>query len=252
MRRIFLITLAISLICVSAFAANFTEEFEKNLDDWLVVDEPANLLDDKGPSSWALQPSPFNGKALNQQSNIWGDVGDVVALGTFIIYDKLEFKNFDLSFDMQANDNDGWGFVFGWKSRTDHFRFFTMVDAGNPGGAAGKEGDPGKAPWSLLEKRTGDERPYYKSIKVVREASYQQGTPVNFRVVVNDGNFEVYADKKLMIEGKDASYAGGKIGFTLYAQSGIFFDNLKVIDNSQAVEPKSKLASTWGSLKSSN
>jgi len=250
--KIFIVALALGLIYGYAFSANLKEDFEKNLDNWLVVDEPAKLLDDKGPSTWTLQPSPFDGKALNQQSNIWGDVGDVVALGTFIIYDKLEFKNFDLSVNMQANDNDGLGIVFGWKSRTDHYRFFTMIDAGNPGGAAGKEGDPGKAPWSLLEKRTSDERPYYKSLKVVRESAYQQGAPTLFRVVAQDGKFEVYSNKKLIIEASDPSYAGGKIGFTLYAQSGIFFDNLSVIDNSASVDSKAKIAGTWGLLKSSN
>ena len=180
-----------------------------------------------------------------------GRSGDIVALGTFIIYDKAEFKNFDLSVDMQANDNDGMGIVFGWKSRTDHYRFFTMIDAGNPGGAAGAQGDPGKAPWSLLEKRTGDDIPYYKNLAKINDPAYQQGTPVNLRVVVQDGNFEVFAGKKSLMKAKDNTYSGGKIGFTLYAEGGIFFDNLVVIDNSAPVEPKSKLTSTWGSLKSS-
>jgi len=252
MRLIFPVFVALVLICTSSFSANLVEEFEKGLDDWVVVDEPPALLNDKGPSNWVTEISPFKGKALNQKTNIWGDVPDVVALGSFIIYDKQEFKNFDLSVDMQANDNDGVGIVFGWKSRTDHYRFFTMVDPGNPGGAAGNAGDPGKAPWSLLEKRVGDDSPYYKTLKVVREASYQPNTPTTWRLVVADGKFEFYWEKKKMIEASDPAYTGGKIGFTVYAQSGNYFDNLVVKDNSAPVEPKSKLASTWGKLKLSN
>jgi len=251
MRIFALMILVMGLACSFALAVNLNEGFEDGLDNWVIVDEPANLLSDKGPSSWVIESGPFKGKALNQTTNIWGDVGDIVALGTFIIYDKAEFKNFDLSVDMQANDNDGMGIVFGWKSRTDHYRFFTMIDAGNPGGAAGAQGDPGKAPWSLLEKRTGDDIPYYKNLEKINDPAYQQGTPVNLRLVVQDGNFEVFAGKKSLMKAKDITYSGGKIGFTLYAESGIFFDNLVVIDNSAPVEPKSKLTSTWGSLKSS-
>lgn len=251
MRIFALMILVIGLACSLALAVNLNEEFEDGLDNWVIVDEPANLLNDKGPSNWETAQGPFKGKALSQTSNIWGDPGDIVALGTFIVYDKAEFKNFDLSVDMQANDNDGMGIVFGWKSRTDHYRFFTMIDAGNPAGAAGAQGDPGKAPWSLLEKRTGDDIPYYKNLAKINDPAYQQGTPVNLRVVVQDGNYEVFAGKKSLMKAKDNTYSGGKIGFTLYAEGGIFFDNLIVIDNSAPVEPKSKLTSTWGSLKSS-
>jgi hypothetical protein len=249
MRIFVLMILVMGLACSLALAVNLNEGFEDGLDNWIVTDEPAKLLNDKGPSNWVVAQGPFKGKALNQTTNIWGDSGDIVALGTFIIYDKMEFKNFDLSFDMQANDNDGMGIVFGWKSRTDHYRFFTMIDPGNPGGAAGAQGDPGKAPWSLLEKRTGDDIPYYKNLAKINDPAYQQGVSVNLRVVVQDGNFEVFADKKSLMKAKDITYSGGKIGFTLYAESGIFFDNLVVIDNSAPVEPKSKLTSTWGSLK---
>ena len=253
MRILIFFLLSLGLVCGYGIAANFTEDFSKSKigEDWVAVDEPAELLNDKGPSSWVINNGPINGGALNQSSNIWGDVGDVVALGTFCIYDKMEWVNFDLSFEMLANDNDGTGFVWGWKDRTNHYRFFTMIDAGNPGGAAGAEGDPGKAPWSLIEKRTGDKRPYYKTLKVVREAAYQQGALTTFRVVVQDGKFQVYSNGDLIIEASDPSYAGGKIGFTLYAQSGNFFDNIELIDQGSAVEHNSKIVSTWGLLKSS-
>jgi len=36
----------------------------------------------------------------------------------------------------------------------------------------------------------------------------------------------------------------GKIGFLVYAQSGIFFDNLRITDL-WAVHPQNKLAITW-------
>ncbi|HGE69647.1 TPA: hypothetical protein ENX78_02355, partial [Candidatus Poribacteria bacterium] len=66
MRLIFPVFVALVLICTSSFSANLVEEFEKGLDDWVVVDEPPALLNDKGPSNWVTEISPFKGKALNQ------------------------------------------------------------------------------------------------------------------------------------------------------------------------------------------
>lgn len=250
MREGILLFLTTFLICSISYSANFTEDFESGMEGWVVIDEPPELLNDKGPSNWNVSAGPFSGKALNQSSNIWGDPGDVVALGTFCIYDKAEWKDFELTFDVQANDNDGWGVVWGWKSRTDHYRFFTMSDAGNPGNAAGAKGDPGKAPWSLIEKRVGDQLPYYKTLAIERQSAYQQGLQHTFRIVVKEGKFEVYSDKKLAVNAKDPSYNGGKIGFTLYAQSGIFFDNVQVNEIGASVDKRHKVSLTWGKIKS--
>lgn len=238
------------IVCNVAFAEDLLIDFEDRdiMEAWVVIDEPPALLNDLGPSNWVIESGPIDGKALNQTSNIWGDPPDEVALGTFIIYDLVEFEDFDLTVDTLANDNDGMGIVWGWKSRTDHYRFFTMQDAGNPAGAKGGNNDPGKAPWAMIEKRTGDDSPYYDTLVQKKEAAYSQGALTTFNIVAKEGKFEVYANDKFVVDATDKTYTGGKIGFTLYAQSGCYFDNLKVV-YSIAVDVRSKLASTWGSIK---
>jgi len=228
-------------------AADFLDDFDNaNMDGWVTLDEPAKLLNDKGPSNWIVMQSPA-GKgsfALNQTSNIWGDPPDVVPLGTFAIYDLAEWVNFDLTFEVYAQDNDCLGLIWGWKDRTHHYRFITMIDPANPEGVGAD-----KAPWSKIEKRIGDDKPYYDTIGRVGQASYVDNTVTNFKLSVMNGKFSVYSNDKLVVEASDLAYSGGKIGFTTIAQQGCFFDNVKVVDFGASVNSKDKLTSTWGYIK---
>jgi len=60
----------------------------------------------------------------------------------------------------------------------------------------------------------------------------------------------VFMDDKEVLTADDATYDAGKIGFALYAEQA-FFDNVEVTDLGGAVDSKDKLASKWGSIKSS-
>ena len=55
--------------------------------EWVVYDEES--LGDRGPSSWTVISSPLDVIAMSQSSNIWGDVTDTIAIGSFVIYDRL-------------------------------------------------------------------------------------------------------------------------------------------------------------------
>jgi len=227
--------------------ADFEENFnDGDMNGWIILDEPAKLLNDKGPSNWNVMPSPIakNGFALNQANNIWGDPPDVIPLGTFAIYDLAEWVNFDLEANVYSLDNDCLGFIWGWKDRTHHYRFITMIDPANPEGPGAD-----KAPWSKIEKRLGDDSPYYETIGRTGEASYKDNLLTRFRLSVKNGTFKIYSEDKLYVEAKDQSYVGGKIGFTLIAQQGCYFDDIKVTDYGAEVKPDAKLTSTWGNIK---
>lgn len=242
-----IVFVVLGLICNVVFAADFSDDFnDGDMNGWITLDEPPDLLNDKGPSMWTVQqsPEPGNGWALNQSSNIWGDPPDIIPMGTFAIYDLAEWVNFELSVDVFAQDNDCLGLIWGWKERTNHYRFITMIDPANP-----EHPTADKAPWSKIEKRLGDESPYYNTIARVKEASYIENSTTHFKLSVQDGVFKVYSNNKLAVEAKDASYSGGKIGFTMIAQSGCYFDNVELVDSGASVSPKFKLAARWASLK---
>jgi len=245
-KQAFMAFMCLMLVPGILMSEDFSDNFnDGNMDGWVALDEPAKLLNDKGPSNWSVMASPAGkGSALNQTGNIWGDPPDVVPLGTFAIYDLAEWVNFNLAFDVYALDNDCLGVIWGWKDRTHHYRFITMIDAANPEGPGAD-----KAPWSKIEKRLGDESPYYDTIGRIGEASYQDNQLTEFRLLVEEGKFSIYSNDKLVVEAQDANYAGGKIGFTMVAQQGCFFDNVEVTDFGAEVNPKHKLASTWGLVR---
>jgi hypothetical protein len=228
----------------SAQELKFTFEDGK-LDAWLAVDETD--LGDKGPSAWAIANSAIDGKAIVQTSNIWGDATDTVAIGTMLLYNKADFTNFVLECDVFAQDNDGMGIVWAYKSLEEHYRVFTMIDSGNsPNGL--------KGPYRIMEKRlgkgAGSKLPFYaKPLDIVEGKSYAQGARIHWKLEVMDGTFVFSQDGEQVLKGTDLTYTKGKVGFQLYAQNSVAFDNVVIIDLGLAVSAKERLASRWAALK---
>ncbi|MDQ1317912.1 MAG: hypothetical protein QG588_1567 [Candidatus Poribacteria bacterium] len=210
-------------IVPSATVINFTFE-DGNMIGWTPIDEPPALLGGEGPSRWGVADGPISGKALVQTSNIWGDKPDVIALGTFLIYDLQEFTEFVMEFDIYAMDNDGVGVIWGWKNRTFHYRFFTMIDPANPAGAPPDQ----RAPFTMIQRRMGDISPYYQTLAMKKEASFLDFQIAHYKLEVSGTTFKVYWNNVLTMQASDPLYQGGKIGFMLYAHSGVYFDNVRI------------------------
>jgi hypothetical protein len=115
-----IVTVATDAVIPPAGDGDFSDNFEDgNMDGWVIVDEPNELMGDKTPSDWRVINGPINGKAVYQSTNRYGDPNVVSYghLGTFLIYDRAEWKDFIFEFDTLPNDNDGLGFVWRWKDR---------------------------------------------------------------------------------------------------------------------------------------
>ena len=261
--KFIIIRLTLSLLSLYCILPVVSDDFEEDFSnakvglkpgegDWIVYDEPPEDLGDRGPYSWAIARG-LDGKAMSQSSNIWGDATDTVAIGSFVIYDKAEWSDFILELDVVANDNDGMGVVWRWKDRLNHYRYITMIDPGNsPNGRRG--------PYRLLERRLGDsssngngkadvsELPFYETLADNTD-SYTQGVPQQWKLEAVGDTFKFYVDGKLTLTAKDSTYKEGKIGFLVYAESGIFFDNLSITDLGMAVDSYDKLTTTWAKIK---
>jgi len=161
------ILLAISPLCMGA---NFKDDFEDgDMEGWVVVDDPDELMSDKAPSTWEVKGGPIKGDAVYQGSNRWGDPTDQIALGTYLIYDAAEFVDFVFEFDTIANDNDGLGFVWRWKDRLNHYRYMMIIDPGSRG------------PFRRIEIRLGDDGddfPFYEFLAKSTD-SYTQGALIH-------------------------------------------------------------------------
>jgi hypothetical protein len=93
----------------------------------------------------------------------------------------------------------------------------------------------------------GDELPFYEVLQENTDA-YEQGVTQHWGLEAIGDTFKFYVDNKLTLEAQDSVYKSGKVGFLVYAQSGVFFDNLLITDL-WAVDAKGKLAATWAKIK---
>jgi len=222
-------------------AADFSDDFEDgDMDGWVVVDDPDALMSDTSPSTWAVQGGPIDGSAVYQGSNRWGDPTDQISLGTYLVYDEVEWTDFIFEFDTIANDNDGLGFVWRWKDRLNHYRYMMVIDTGSRG------------PFRRIEMRlgdgAGDEFPFYEFLAESKD-SYTEGVVMHLSVEVAGTKMTVFMDGKEVFSADDPTYDQGKIGFALYAEQA-YFDNVEVTDLGGAVEPGGKVATNWARIKS--
>ena len=239
--RVFLFSgFVMVMFCTICMGGSFSDDFsDGDMEGWVVVDDPDNLMSDAAPSSWEVKGGPINGQAVYQGSNRWGDPTDQISLGTYLIYDQAEWNDFIFEFDTVANDNDGLGFVWRWQDRLNHYRCMMVIDPGSRG------------PFRRIEKRLGedgDDFPYYDFLATSLE-SYTQGVPMHMKVEVVGTKMTVFIDDEEVLTADDDTYDVGKIGFALYAEQA-YFDNVEVTEIARAVEPGGKSAASWGHIKS--
>jgi hypothetical protein len=228
------------MLCGFCVAENFSDDFnDGDMDGWVVVDDPDSLMSDASASTWQVQNGSIDGPAVYQGSNRWGDPTDQISLGTYLVYEGLEWTDFIFEFDTIANDNDGLGFVWRWKDRLNHYRYMMVIDTGSRG------------PFRRIEKRLGakgDEFPYYEFL-AKNEDSYSEGVVMHLSVEVVGQDMAVSMDGKEILSATDSDYDKGTIGFALYAEQA-YFDNVQVTDLGSAVEPGGKATTNWGRIKS--
>lgn len=187
----------------------------------------------------ALINHPHGGNWLNHKIKILNNL----KLDTYLL---TNHHNHFEEVDVLANDNDGMGVVWRFQDLSEHYRFFTMVDSGNP-----PNGELG--PWRKLEVRlgkgAGQKLPFYDTLDIEKGKSYTEGKLTHWKIEVTGDRFRVEVDGKKAVEGKDNTYnKAGYIGFILYAQSGVFFDNL-VITDTFPVNPQDAFTTTWSQIK---
>ena len=87
--------------------------------DWTFIDQP--LLSE--PCNWV----PTAG-GLFQSTNAWGNFpGDNTLMGCMALV-APDYTDVVAEFDAIHSDNDGWGFVFGYKNPEDHYIAHTIND----------------------------------------------------------------------------------------------------------------------------
>ena len=247
--RILAVFLVIPLALGMAFAKQekIVIDFEDGkLDDWEVIDEKPQNLGDPGPSTWQIRKSQLglDGNVLWQGSNIWGSAQDSCLMGTFIIYKAQKFIDFIIDVDVAAADNDGMGLVWAFEGTDRHYRVIMINDSWPDIPVDGIKG-----PFIRIDKRISDDEPWYEKLAVIKDGytPYPEQTPMHWRLEVKGGKFRFERDDGLTIEAEDHTYKEGYVGIQLYAQQAEF-DNF-TITNIYPVDPRDKVATTWGRIK---
>lgn len=222
----------------------FDFEDETVLDEWEVVDEAPKNLGDQGPSTWQIKSSGLDGKALYQDSNIWGSAGDTCLMGTFILYKGEEFKDFIIDVDVLARDNDGMGLTWAYEDTDRHYRVMMCNDAWPDVPVDGVKG-----PFIKIQKRISDDEPWYELLEAEKQdyTPYSEGLPLHWTLEVSDGSFTFTSDNGVTISAEDDEYEEGYVGIQLYAQQAEF-DNFTIV-NTFPVNPFGKLSTMWARVK---
>jgi len=175
---------------------------------WTVVDDPDTI---EGPSDWRVEG---DGR-LHQRSNIWGRRGDFLGrwYGTLLISGDSNWTDYEISLSAMPVDDDGFGVVFRYQD-AEHFYRLLFLQDGLSGG-----------PITRLDRREG---PDYTEIWLLTKG-YRPGTEMSIEVSVVGDLIKASVDGKSLFEVRDTSYGQGRIGLFCYAQSGIAFDDVRVV-----------------------
>ena len=178
--------------------------------NWSVVDDPDTI---EGPSDWRVEG---DGR-LHQRSNIWGRRGDFLGrwYGTFLINGDPNWTDYEISLRAIPVDDDGFGVVFRYQDAEHFYRLFFLQD-GLSGG-----------PITRLDRREG---PDYTELWSLNKG-YRPGTEMSIEVNVIGDLIKASVDGKFLLEVRDNSIRQGRIGLFCYAQSGIAFDDVRVLSN---------------------
>jgi len=186
------------------------------------------------PCRWVDDPQ-LDG--IRQQSNAWGNPGDNSLMGCMAL-EKQEFTNFVAEMDVTSYDNDGVGFVFGYKNLEDHYVAISINDIWPQPAADGVGG-----PFIKIKRRNG--KPCLTNMEKFNTcwdtlawmdgtSSTQQGGPFNYNRIYpyKDGEDYEFMVMTLIVKGRNA-----RIMFMAPSM-----DNLEPINN---IRQGNKFTSTW-------
>lgn len=204
-------TLLFFNITINSQTVLFSENFDNpSLFGWTILDDQPAF---SGPSKWYVE-----NKELRQTSNIWAYAEPLeffYHLGTQIIADSTSLNNYTINALIKSTDNDGIGIIFRYVNQKNYYRLLLLDDAANGG------------PKRKLQKFVNGEP------ITLYEKTYSDATPTGWFSVTADvrgDTITTYVDGERFASALDSTYSQGKIGLFCYANSGAYFDSIKVTD----------------------
>jgi len=181
-------------------AVLLSENFnDGNFTGWTIIDEG----DDQGPSVWSA-----GSRALVQTSNIGSQT--IAALGTYAVYTKGSWTDYQVTLKMRSDDNDGIGLMFRYVDDKNYYRFSWSVQEG----------------YRRLEK-------IQKGVPTVLardSVRYTVGRTYQVEIIVRDSMLSVLVDEAQIFSVTDSSFDGGAIALYSNYNRGSVFNDVVVQD----------------------
>lgn len=193
----------------------WSDEFSEGAAAWTFVDDQYGTAAQRsGPGRWVVEA-----EHLRQTSNVW--VGDPpleyeLYLGTHAVAGAPGWSDYALNVDVRSTDNDGVGLLVRYQSPTRYYRLLLMNDPGNGG------------PVQRLERRVGD------TVTILAETSpaptAYPGGWFTLTVDVRGDTIRSYLNGEALLTAVDADAPldVGRVGLSVYANTGAAFDNVAV------------------------
>jgi hypothetical protein len=183
-------------------AVLLSEDFnDVDFNGWTIIDDKGTS---RGPSIWSIQ-----GGALVQSSNIGSNASS--RLGTFALYTKGSWTNYQIAMKIKSLDNDCVGLMFRYQDNNNYYRFGWCI-----------EGDFRRR----LDKIENG------AVTVLAEDSvpYVTGRDYQLEIVSQETTLQIRIDGASIFSVTDSSFAGGTIALYSYYNQGAVFDDILVED----------------------
>jgi hypothetical protein len=220
--RYILIVLALCFFVISVQAGTFRDDFEDgNLDGWEIKQGAAG-------AEWKVE----DGVLKSRCQDTWSE----------LLFGEQEWHNYSLEYDAK------------------------MLEASNPLHAmcavlrVNWEGFMERAVLSGVSTWQGKNawiQVWFNDVNLMETKKgfdFQLNQWYHFKHIVNENNFELYIDGKLLASLSDSHISTGRLGLEIFFGCVVYFDNViitgdDVPDNPQSIDYHGKLATAWGQIK---
>ena len=167
---------------------------------WTIIDEG----NDGGPSTWSAASG-----VLVQSSNIGSTVNNG-NLGTYALYTKRAWYDYQVSFKMRSDDDDRLGVMFRYQDDQNYYRF---------------SWDKSGSRRQLVKRENG-----VFTVLAEDAVPYSNGITYQVEIVAQGSSLKVNIDGSAIFAVSDASLDAGTVAFYSSYNQGSFFDDLLVED----------------------
>jgi hypothetical protein len=194
-----------------------------------------------GTQLWDFEKKTDDWKVANGKWEIKGGVYHVERGGRaeHSLVGEEDWDDYTIEAKVRLDEHNWAGIVFRAESEMEYYVYYLNVPNNKTELWRHKDGA-----WNARDN--------IAQIPAVEKVQIKNGEWIDMKVVVEGSEFQIYLNDKLQGEHEDDAYKTGQVGVWAW-ETEASFDDFTVsgdnIEDTLAVDPRRKLATTWGRLK---